>query len=207
MAPMLSVHGSDHVKPVFDLAVPSSFTNQMMKLPSIEQAISKPWFFGHLPSSVHVTWEPDCLGSSRLVFKGTCRFLIASSVALFKSLDEATQKKVDENPQGKALVVEAIKNVLRNCVTTELAAALFSKGVAVFHGDVHEKQLIIILAGYLVCITPADTNSVGGLRRSFLLKAPKTLPEVEFLRDLLPSQPLLSSAVELLSLGVVRPPA
>ena len=98
-APFMAPHGSEDLKPVWELAVPPT-AELAHTLPSLIAAVSKPFFFGMLDLENFCGLELDYLGAIRLFMGGPIRYLLVPIDQVFNALPD--DKKHIDTPESKA---------------------------------------------------------------------------------------------------------
>jgi hypothetical protein len=80
-APMTPAHGQQQLAKLWQDILPHE-VQVLVGLPSLEQAIGKTWWFGFMPTLAMYGFESDCLGSVRVILKGSFEVLMMSAKSL-----------------------------------------------------------------------------------------------------------------------------
>ena len=139
------------------------------KIPSLQERVTEPWFFGCDGSFFSNSFEGEFLGAVRVYTGGKLRILAANAADIFAQLQADVQTAGDGTSTVKAR--EALLRVLPDLGETDVARA-FVAHTRVFHATVEaslDKPVAVLTPpGVLVCTIALNGQGVCGVRISFL---------------------------------------
>ena len=169
MAPATETHGVEALTKLFETLAPGAAVIDKPSLPSLEQAISRTWFYGYMPSMACCDWEPDFLGSIRIQISGNTHVLMVSAADAEKILPHQS----DAVKSAQRPWIEQMREMLK-AATAEQAKQWSEQNVRFFSGALDGQAILITPPGWLVLSKVCSESPVWGLRRSFLSKCSGT---------------------------------
>jgi hypothetical protein len=162
-APMTDKHYSSLLDPFMYLLNPVHLVADHKKVPHLDQACAKPWFYGYRSHMVDCSFEPDFLGTVRIQCEGVYKVLLVPAHPLMDKLDAlAAPAAASPIERAKALILNA---------TPETAKACYEHGVLVYTGTVDAASgpvTLVTPVGFLVCVSCLNNKLPSGIRKSFL---------------------------------------
>lgn len=162
-APLTQNHGTAELGPLWDLVLPRDMHREGDGIGGLLSIVSKPWLFGFLPTLVDHGFEPDCLGSVRLICSGSVRVFMVSFSELFK-ITGAPGVSVNKVQIDRC--VEFMKTI-----TDEQAKQLGKGQGRIHHASITAPAVLVTPPGYVVCVTTLNNAPASGARRTFLPKS------------------------------------
>ena len=131
--------------------------------PALMSATGSSFFYGMSDKTGIVEYEPDFLGSVRVMYKGGfSKILLFEASDLYKVVPK--EAKIGSHCDYMKLYVSSKwKNADKN-----ISATLLEKGVKAYVGELKERQVLCIPPGFLVALATEEKLPASGIRRSYL---------------------------------------
>ena len=155
------------------------YFDRITSLPTqpLQEAASQAQLFGYTDSHVRHWWEPNLLGSFRIVSSGTLLLYLVDGGVLNETLKKDPEilntlgKDVasglsDKSPSEK--VSQVMKAMNKECAEQLLAVDPACK---ISHGSVTAGESVYIPPGWFVSASPGNGDRVAGIRGNFMVKS------------------------------------
>ena len=155
------------------------YFDRITSLPTqpLQEAASQAQLFGYTDSHVRHWWEPNLLGSFRIVSSGTLLLYLVDGGVLNETLKKDPEilntlgKDVasglsDKSPSEK--VSQVMKAMNKECAEKLLAVDPTCK---ISHGSVTAGESVYIPPGWFVSASPGNGDRVAGIRGNFMVKS------------------------------------
>ena len=164
-APLTTAHGADGLKPVWSEAFPSNHVlkDQLTRLSSVAL---KPWLIGYLATCIHMDFEPERLGTQKVICSGKLKVLLVSAQEIKQSKILGAMKEGDE-------VRDVLTKYFDNIKSAEAVAKVRSLGIKVHHVtlDSSVAPLLVVPPGWFQMACVVEDVPVVGVRVSQLVKS------------------------------------